>query len=247
MLLLAWPALALGIAAFLYGVSLFAQRVLYEQVADRLPLRALVAGLVVGSVLAGWTALNRQAEFAGKYGTLFEFSASSTRELERFEAVRRTRFKDADGKPREEVVPFRRSGQLMVDPEGREFRVGSSDYMTVALLVPAKTGDGTVRYVAAEENGAFVRSDRHVTYREENGRATVSDENIGLMNVPSFSGLLGAMALNLLHFLAWFLAFWPILRYTLGPAIGFTLVIGAASMFVLVPVLFQTFPKGGAG
>ena len=245
MLILAWPALVFGIAAFLYGVSLFAQRAIYEQVADHLPWRALAAGLLVGTVLAGWTLANRRADYPGKYGTLFDFTASSTRELDSFEAVRRLGFKDAEGKPREEVVPFRRDGARMVDAENREFRRGSSNYMVVALLVPE--GEKKVKFVAPEKGGGFVLTDRarHLVYTQEGGRGTISDENIGLMNVPSLSGALGALALNALHFLAWFLAFWPILRFTLGPALVFTLVVGGASMFVLVPVLFQTFPKGG--
>ena len=244
MLLIAWPALTLGIAAFLYAVALFAQRVFYEEVADRLPLRALVAGLLVGTLLTGWAAVNRRAAAPGKYGTLFDFSASSTRELQAFEAVRRFGAGDA---AREEAVPFRRDGRFMVDPEGREFRRSSADYWTPALLVPeADDPEAKTRFAAPARDGTYVLSDRHAIYQEEGGRRTVSDENIGLMNVPNLGGAVGALALNALHFLAWFVAFWPILRFTLAPALVFTLVVGGASMFVLVPVLFQTFPRGVA-
>ena len=45
--------------------------------------------------------------------------------------------------------------------------------------------------------------------------------------------------LNLLLFVAWFVAFWPILRFTVGHALGLAAVMGLVTMLLVMPLLFK--------
>ena len=44
---------------------------------------------------------------------------------------------------------------------------------------------------------------------------------------------------NISMFVAWFIAFWPILQYLTGHALGLSLVFGVLTMVVLMPLLFK--------
>jgi len=232
-----------ALTTLFWGLGLFVQGALYSQPADRLPVRAVVAGLLMALVLTGWTLLNTRASHKDKYGTLFEFNPTAVQDVTAFDAVRRLRVKDAAGQFKEEVVPFRfQSGTgtgaaRFVDPAGQGFRRTTGDYMTVAVLVPA--GDAKVRFAAAEANGVYVLTDGNAVFREENGRRTVTDENMGHMQVPSTAALVVALLVNVLHFAAWFVAFWPVMRFTVGHALGLTALFGGVTMLVLMPLLFQ--------
>ena len=68
-----------ALTALFWGLALFVQGYLYNQPADKLPLRALAAGLGVAIFLTGWTYLNTRATHKDKYGVLHEFVATYLR------------------------------------------------------------------------------------------------------------------------------------------------------------------------
>lgn len=233
-----------ALTALFWGLGLFVQGALYSEPTDRLPVRAVVAGLLVALVLTGWTRLNTRASHPDKYGTLFEFNPTAVREVTAFDAIRRLRVKDETGKPKEVVVPFRfqtgtgTGAARFVDPAtGQDFRRATSDYMTVAVLVP--DGDAKTRFAAAEADGTYALADGNAVFREENGRRTMTDENMSHMQVPSTSAYVVAVLVNVMHFVAWFVAFWPVMRFTVGHALGLTALFGGVSLLVLMPLLFQ--------
>src|SRR5687767_3279135 len=126
-----------------WGLALFVQGYLYNQPADRLPLRALVAGLGVALFLTGWTYLNTRATHEDKYGVLHRFVATSQVPVNEFEAVRRLGIKDEKGQPKEVTVPFKwepagAGGQFVEVETGKKFEINTSNYMTVAMLVPGE-------------------------------------------------------------------------------------------------------------
>jgi hypothetical protein len=210
-----------------------------------LPLRALVAGLLVACFLTFWTYTNTRASHPDKYGTLFEFKPQAVRTVDEFEAVRRFAYKDANGQPREETIPFRwqaaGGGGRFVNPAtNQEFRLNTATYMTVALLVPE--GDRKVRFDAVLNGDTYATPERR--FVEEGGSRFIDGTNPRLMAVPSSSAFVLALALNAAHFLVWLVAFWPILRYSLGHALMLTILFGGVTMVVVMPMLFQmNLPK----
>ena len=73
---------------------------------------ALCGGLAVGCFLTAWVYLNtRQVSHTDQFGVVFGFDrmmvATSNKEVDEFEAVRRLRVKDEKGQPKEVTVPFK--------------------------------------------------------------------------------------------------------------------------------------------
>jgi hypothetical protein len=232
--------LTVALTALFWGLSVVVQGYLYSQPADKLPLRALVAGLLVACFLTFWTYTNTRASHPDKYGTFFEFSPTATRNVDEFEAVRRLAYKDANGQPKEETMPFRwqsaGGGGRFVNPAtNQEFRLNTASYMTVALLVPE--GDQTIRFDAVLNGDTYATPTRR--FVEEGGSRYIDGTNPRLMVVPSSSAFALALLLNFAHFLVWLLAFWPNLRYSFGPALMLTILFGGVTMVVVMPMLFQ--------
>lgn len=235
--------LAVALTALLLGVAIVLQGYLYNQPADRLPLRAAVGGLALACFLTFWAYLNTRASHPDKYGTLFEFTPDTTVDVTEFEAVRRTAYKDAAGKPKEVTVPYKwqpgaRGGQF-TDADTKSFLRNSADFMTIALMVP--DGGQKVRFDADMEGNTYTkRGDNDpVTFREAGGSRYITDENLHHMYVPSKGALMAALAVNLGHFLVWVVVFWAVVRFNLGHSLALTALFGLTTMFVLMPMLFQ--------
>jgi hypothetical protein len=234
-----------GLTALFWALAVSVQGYLYNQPADKLPLRALVAGLGVAIFLTGWTYLNTRAAHANKYGVLHEFVATSQVEVNEFEAVRQwPRLKNEKGQPKETTAPFKwqpggpGGGKFVEADTGKEFQTNTSDYMTVALLVPA--GGSKARFEAELQDGAYTtRADDERRFTEQGGGRFIDARNPRHMEVPSTGGLVVAVAVNVLHFVVWFLAFWLGLRFTVGHSLGLAAAFGAASMLILMPLLFD--------
>jgi len=247
--------LTVAIAAIFWGLSLFLQGYLYSMPASRLPLRALVGGLAVACFLTVWVFINTRAESENKYGTFFEFNPTGAKEITQFEAVRYgVSTKD------EKVVPFKvqtgSKAAKFVDAEGKEFKLADSGggYITTALNVIEPDGkktrfDAEMRADPDPRVVGKVYSTDNKLFKEKGGSRYLEGETPNLVFAPSGAALFLAIALNVLMFVVWFVAYWPILQYLPGHAIGLAFVFGLVTMVVLMPLLFKlNKPKpAGAG
>ncbi len=233
--------LTVAFAGVFWGLSLFLQGYLYSMPASRLPLRSLTAGLAVSCYLTMWVVVNTRAESENKYGTFFEFNPTGAKEIAGFEAVRYgVATKD------EKVVPFKvqtgTKAAKFVDADGKEFKLADSGggYITVAMNVEL---DGKKSRFDAEMRedprvGKVYSTDNKL-FKEKGGSRFLEGETPNLVFAPSGAALFLAIALNAFLFIVWFLAFWPILQYLPGHAIGLAFVFGLAAMVVLMPLLFK--------
>jgi hypothetical protein len=62
---------------------------------------------------------------------------------------------------------------------------------------------------------------------------------MGTLFVPSTGTVVLALLINLLHFVVWFVAFWPILQFTRGHAFVLTVAFGLFTMILVMPLLFK--------
>ena len=248
------------VIVFLFGLfwggTLIAQGYLYQQPTGQLPARAAVAAVLVGGFLAGWVWLDKQAP--EKYDVLYRFKGEDTKAFSEFEAIRwqfdpggKGVLKDTNGKPVEKAAGFKRTGSgkttaFAEEKTGQPFKVNDSTMMTAALLVKVdESGDptrfnadlkkGTNTYVTtrkrftAETGGRYIWGDQ----LERSGYAT------GVMYIPSTGTVALAILINARHFLLWFVAFWLVLRFSWGHALGFAAVFGLVAILVLLPMLFD--------
>lgn len=242
---------ALALTALFWGLALIGQGYLYGQPADKLPLRALVAGLAVALFMTAWTYANTRASHPDKYGTVLEFTPTATKEVAEFEAVRRfgktdgktaTWLTDEKGQPREATAQYKwqtegKGGKFVEVGTAKEFKLNDANSLTLALLVPE---DGkTVRFEAPVKDGVYATKKEEVRFEEQGGSRYIDGGRPQQMVVPSSSAFAVAVLLNVGHFVVWFLAFWLILRFSAGHAALFVLLLGTVAMFVVMPLLFQ--------
>jgi hypothetical protein len=244
-LILTWIFTTIGAFALLWAAAFLMQSYLYEQIADRLPLRAAIGAIFLGCFYTFWVFVNTRAEFKDKYGVLQEFSPTARTESSEFTAVRQyPNSKGPDGKVREELVTFKKSGSgrnpKFVDDKNQTFRLNDSQYITSSMDVKDAKGN-TARFDALlDSKGAYDQSNgRMARFIEVGGKRFVEADNPSLVFAPSTAALIGAVALNVMSYLIWIVAFWPCLRFTLGHSIAGAIGFGALMMLFIVPLLFE--------
>lgn len=254
MLLLILVLITLILFALFLGGTLVAQGYLYQQPADRLPLRALAAALLVGLFLTVWVWIDRGSP--GRYDTFFEFAPYQTQEFTEFEAIRwlspdGTRLKvDEAGNLIEATAKFRRAGGTRAAPfleEGTDspFQLNGASktgesFMTAAIRLRPDPDAEPIRLNARLNSKTRVPTyTNDQRFVEENGSRYVQFDQLGVLYVPSTRTVVIALLLNLLHFVVWFVAFWLILRFTSGHALGLTVVMGLITMLLVMPLLFK--------
>jgi hypothetical protein len=264
-LLLTLLLITLVLFALFLGGGLIAQGYLYQEPADRLPVRALAGAVLVGSFLTMWVWIDKQ--HPGRYDTFFEFTPYERKEFTELEALRWISADgsklqlDDSGKPVEIGVKFKRGLGSKSDKfyeEGSElpFQLSSTtksgeSYMTEAILIKPEGEAEPIRLDAQliEDNRTHTKSyapDRR--FVEVNGSRYVQADQLGVLYVPSTGTVVLALLLNLVHFLVWFIAFWPILQFSRGHAFALTVLFGLVTMLLVMPLLFKPnrTPKAGA-
>lgn len=231
---------AAGFALF-WGLTLFIQRYLYNEPADKLPLRAAVAGLALGCFFGFWVYVNTRADGENKYGVIHQFSPNDrSAPIAKFQAVRK--YPNAK---REETVAFERqpvgAGQHYKSADGKDFALNTPDYLTIALLVD--DAGKPVRYEAVLQNDAYVGE--KYEFKEKDGGRVVewsrpfdAAEPLSIVS-PSGGTVFLALLLNVLHLVIWFAIFWPVLKFNVGHAILLAVVFCAMSTVLLMPLLFE--------
>jgi hypothetical protein len=253
---------AAGFALF-WGLTLFLQRYLYNEPADKLPLRAAVGGLLLGCFIGFWCYVNTRADGENKYGVIHQFSPNDVSPpVAKFVAERKKL--DTNQKAvGDEAITFERQltekGQryLPTNPkptgEPKPFAVTAAGYYTHTLVVEH---DGQpVRYEAVMNDKQQYPQGAKYTFVEKGSGGRTIEISRGLdadpaepvqVVAPSGGAVFLALALNALHLVVWFAIFWPVLRFNVGHAIGLAVVFFAMGTVLLMPLLFQmnALPKG---
>jgi hypothetical protein len=249
-LFLVFLMLVLGLFALFLGGSLVAQGYLYQQPIERLPLRAVVAAVLVGGYVTLWVWIDQRVP--GRYDTFFNFTAYSTAEFNEFEAVRWAgaggKLKlDAAGNPIETVVTFKRAApgkgdHFLEGGTGAPFELRGTtntggQYMTGALRVKGPDDPGPVRYNAKLKEDKTYPPERR--FDEDKGSRYIEANQLGTLFVPSNRTVAVALLLNFLLVVVWVGAFWVVLRFSFGHSLMFAAALILVTMLALMPILFK--------
>ena len=255
MLLLVFLMLTLGLFALFLGGGLVAQGYLYQNPAERMPLRSVAAAVLVSGFITLWVAIDRKSP--GRYDTFFNFVPYTTAEFTEFEAVRWTgsggKLKlDDKGKPNEVLVKFKRApggkdAKFLEEGTNTPFQMNGTaatggQYMTGAIRVKGPDDPEPVRYDATLKEDPRTKEKTYTPetrFKEEKGSRYVEVHQIGTLFVPSTGTVMGALALNLMLFVVWLVAFWPLLRFTLVHALVFAGAFATLTMLGAMPLLFK--------
>jgi hypothetical protein len=260
MMFLTLLLVTVALFAMFWGGSLIIQGYLYNQPADRLPLRALAAALLVGSFLIFWIWVDKRSP--GKYETFFNVEGEESTQFTEFEALRLQPVhngKQVTYKPEEVVSKVKKAqgatGEFIDERTGKPFMLSGSfppdnlELVTVAMVVKDDAGNPT-RFSAAmdvnPQTGEKTYS-RNLDLRrfvQEKGDRYIEPSKLGSIFVPRT--VFWALALNAVHYVIWFAAFWPILRFNWGHALLFAAAFGLATMMLLMPLLFKQNRKPAA-
>jgi hypothetical protein len=238
--------------AVFWGISLFLQRYLYNEPADKLPLRAAVAGLLLGCFVTFWVYVNTRADGENKYGVIHQFSPNDvSAPLAKFQAERKKL--DLNQKPvGDETVTFERQQTdkgmryLPTFPkpagEAKPFAVTAPGYYTAALLVE-KDGQ-PLRYEAAMNGNQYTGP--KYTFTEPGGRTIELSRGLDAdpaepltVVSPSGGAVFLAIVLNVLHLVVWFACFWPLLKFNVGHAVALAFPFFAGMTILVMPLLFE--------
>jgi hypothetical protein len=243
--------------ALFLGGSLVAQGYLYQEPADRLPVRALAAAVLVGTFITMWVWIDKK--HPRRYDTFFEFAPYERKEFSEFEAVRWSSSDgvkvgtDESGKPIEVLVNYKRGVGARSD---KFVEKGTTDqlfqlnggtktgeaYMTAAIILKPDPEGEPVRFDAQFKEDKRTQAKTYTPERrfdEQKGSRYVLADQLGVLYVPSSGTVALALFINLLHFVLWYMAFWPILQFTRGHAFALTTLFGLVTMLLVMPLLFK--------
>ena len=217
MLLILLVALTLVFAAVLWLGSVFLQGWLYNDLARRLPLRALAGGAVLALFHTGWCAVYKADP--GRFDTLANFKTEALDgTYDEFQSVRKV------GKEEKKPVRFVRRG------ESNDVRVAGDRPAVESVRRrrdgggPARQGEGEghadpVRRQPGPETANF-RPPEETRYEAEGGRRYMDHAALGKVYRVRSMAYLGNIFANLLHLAVWVAVLWPVMRFTLGHAVG---------------------------
>jgi hypothetical protein len=234
-LLILFGALTLIFSAVLWIGSVVLQGWLYNDVARRLPLRALGAGAVLAAFLTGWCAVYQNDP--GRFDTLTNFKTETLDgSYDEFLSVRTVNKKEQ--KP---VRYVRRGGSNEFESAetGKLWNRSSADGMEVALLIKEKGKDQPTRFEANldPKSGNF-RPPEETRYEADGGKRYMDLSTLGKVYRVRSMAILGNLFANLLHLAIWVVVLWLLMRFSLGHAIGIGLALWGVTMLVVQPALF---------
>jgi hypothetical protein len=226
-------------AALLWIGSVIWQGWLYNDLADRLPVRALVGGAALAVFHTGWCAIYKADP--GRFDTLVSFKTETLDgTYDEFQSVRRV------GKDERPPVRYvRRSGNEFVAADGgKVWSRSDADGMVVALLITEKGKDAPTRFDANldSKTGNF-RPPEETRYAADGGRRYMDHAAIGKVYRVRSMAWLGNIAANLLHLAVWVAVLWPVMRFTLGHAVGIGAIAWLVTMLAVQPALFGLVTK----
>jgi hypothetical protein len=256
-LLIVLVLVTLVLFAVFLGGGLVAQGYLYQAPADRFPVRALAGAVLVASFITFWVLIDKRNP--RKYDTFFEFAPYTTTTFDEFEAVRwvspdGTRFRvDPAGNKVEVGVKYKRgvgaqAKTFLEEGTNAEFNtIGftktNDSFMVGALkLKPDPNGDAVRFNARLNPDGITYAGKKDIEGRrfdEVGGSRYVPADQIGVLFVPSTGTVVLALLINFLHFVVWFVAFWPILQFTRGHALLLAGAFGIFTMILVMPLLFK--------
>jgi hypothetical protein len=236
-LLIIFLALVVVLTAVLWIGSVILQGYLYNDLADRLPLRALGGAAALALFLTAWCAVYRADP--GRFDTLTSFKTETLDGVyDEFQSVRRV---GTDEKP---PVRYTRRGDAFDSAEtGKPWHRSDADGMVVALLVKERGKEQPTRFEANLQPDGTFRPRDQTRFEADGGRRYMDEVALGkVYRVRSFA-YLGNFFANLLHLALWVGVLWVGMRFALSHAIGFGLIFWAVTMLVVQPSLFGLVTK----
>lgn len=225
--------------AILWGISLPLQGYLYSTPATRLWLRALGVAAVIATILTAWASIYKADP--GRIDVLHRYTSEVTvASYNEVISIRKVPNQNKELPPEKfykRAGASRRYDEFLSTVSNRPWSRASADWIVVAILVQEPNKSEPTRFNTVLVNNTFPSPDE-TRFVEANGSRFMTSNNMGTIMRKRFGGFLFNAMLNLLLAAVIAALFWVGLRYSLGHAISFALIIWAVVIFVVMPTLF---------
>ncbi len=229
-LLITWFVLAVLLGAG----ALWLQGYIYNDPATGLLWRAPAAALALALLVTFWCFLNYRAADPPPadlpYDTLFQFKSSekTSEPVEQLWAVRpegETSYRRQKTPPTYQYADERY--QLWPKAKAKTIE---------AIIVLEKSPEGAKKTVfkADRDQGRYV---------EEGGRRYMTDDQLGRITTPGRGWPLANLALNLFHFVVWYLCLWLLLRFQWSHALGLAAAAWLLMTWLVIPQALANTPR----
>lgn len=228
-LLMVFLLLFLALSVFFWVGTLFFQGYIYSEPVEGITWRAPAAGLSVTLCLAFWSFLDYRS--LGRFQGLLEFSATEIEDFPSLLSVKRGQEIAYEGKTNAKGLL-----QYYDKQRGELWRRSDTEGVVEAIIAEGKDGQKYRFEAELTKDGKF-KSDP-VRYVEVGGRRRVmEDHSIGRLSTTRWGLIFGYLLLNLLHFMAWFLALWLLMQFQWSHAFGFAIILWLVMTFTIMPML----------
>lgn len=232
MLLIIFAGLTVVLTVLLWIASVILQGYLYNDLAPRLPLRALGGAAALSLFLTGWCAIYRADP--GRFDTLTNFKTEALDgAYDEFQSVRKV-----GGEERPPVRYVRRGDTFEAADTRKPWARSDADGMVVALLVKEKGKDEPTRFnVNLRPDGTFPPADQ-TRFEAERGKRYMDQVALGKVYRVRSWVYVGNFFANFLHLALWVAVLWVGMRFALGHAVGLGLALWLITMLAVQPALF---------
>ncbi len=238
MLLILLVALFAIFALVLWGGSVFLQGWLYNDLARQLPLRAVAGGAILALFHVGWCAIYKIDP--GRFDTLYSFKTEMLDgKYDEFESIRKV------GKKEQKPLKYIRRGEKNEFESLDNHKIwnrSDADGMVVAVLIHEKGNKDPTRFDANMTADGRFRAPEDSRYEADGGRKYMDVNAMGKVYRKRSMPILGNLFANFLHLAVWIVVLWPVMRFTLGHAVGIGLALWGITM-LLQPALFEFATK----
>ncbi len=210
-----------GLFVVLFVGTIWFQETIYTEAVAGVGWRSALTATALALFLAFWGWVDFRDP--GRYGALFDFSASDRKEFRDLVAVTRKDGREVRERYRMQKNPLGRPEYRRVDPP-----YGPLPGRPDAVVV--REDDQEVRFEAERDpNNKFrVREGQSLRYVDSRGRSMTAD-SLGQLSTFRVGPLVVYAGLNLLHLAIWFGLLWLLLRFQWPHALG----LGVAAWLIV--------------
>lgn len=242
MLLVIFGLLLFGFFVILWLGSVFLQGWIYNDIASKMPIRALIASAIMSGFLTLWCSIY-QAD-PGRFDTLLNFSREKIEGVyNEFESIRKVG--NEERKPEKFVRPGGSRGataEFRTTDGQRPWTRSNADGMVIALLVKEKDQTEPTRFEAQlEKDGKFPVTG--LRYVQPKSSRYMDEASLGTIYRVRSMSLMGNLFANFVHLVLWTLVICFVLRFEIGNSIAIGLAIWAITMIAVQPALFSFLVK----
>jgi len=231
--------LFIALFAILWGISLPLQGYLYSNPAAKLWLRALGVAAALAGILTAWASIYKADP--GRIDVLHRYSSEVTvanyNEIISIRKIPNAQNEMTPEKFIKRAGISRRSDEFLSDNSNRPWSRASSDWIVVAVTVQEPNKTEPTRFNTVLVNNAFP-STEETRFLEVGGSRFMTSTNMGTIMRKRFGGFIFNAVLNLILGAVIAVLVWLGLRYSLGHAISFGLIIWAVLIFAVMPTIF---------